>query len=144
MENKFTKEHEEKLDKLIAKAVKENRVFNYGLGQGGNTVINILNTVSTEGLRKILSTVKKLIQTEEDKDEWSSKDVDSKRLERLREDRELVNLAIGYKIKIKEIAANTARKAELLAKREELKKSTMTPEDLMKEIDAELVKLEEF
>ena len=144
MENKFTKEHEEKLDKLIAKAVKENRVFNYGLGQGGNTVMNILHTVTIESLRKILSTIKKLIQTEEDKDEWSSKDVDSKKLERLREDRELVNLAIGYKIKNLEIAANAKKKAELTAKLAELQESTKTPEDRIKEMEAELAKLDEF
>lgn len=144
MENKFTKEHEEKLDKLIAKAVKENKVFNYGLGQSGNTVMNIIHTVSIEGLRKILSTVKKLIQTEEDKDEWSSKDVDSKKLERLREDRELVNLAIGYRCKNLEIAANAKKKAELAAKLAELKESTKTPEDRIKELEQELAKLEEF
>lgn len=144
MENKFTKEHEEKLDKLIAKAVKENKVFNYGLGQSGNTVMNIIHTVSIEGLRKILSTIKKLIQIEEDKDEWSSKNVDSKKLERLREDRELVNLAIGYRIKIREIADNAAKKAELKAKLAELKESTKTPEDRIKEMEAKLAELEEF
>ena len=143
MKINFTKEHMARLTDLAIIALFNKVNVNTKLGQVLN-IYELLHTDTIESLRKILSNIKKLIQTEEDKDEWSSKDVDSKKLERLREDRELVNLAIGYKIKNLEIAANAKKKAELTAKLAELQESTKTPEDRIKEMEAELAKLDEF
>lgn len=138
----FTKEHEAKLDVMLAKAVKKNHIIQYGIGQI-YTVIELLHAVSMGTLRKMYSSLKKQIAAEEDKDEWNSV-TNTDKLDQLREDRDLVNYIIGYRSKNEEIAALAKKKAELLAKRAELKKSTMTPGDLMKEIDDELAKLEEF
>ena len=139
----FTKEHEAKLDVMLAKAVKENRIFQYGVGQIF-TVIELLHTVSINTLVKILSSLKKQIATEEDKDEWNDSVVNTEKLNQLREDRDLINYIIGYKRKNLEIAANAKKKAELTAKLAELRESTKTPEDRIKETEAELAKLEEF
>ena len=139
----FTKEHESKLDVMLATAIKKNRIYQYGIGQTF-TVVELLHTVSINTLVKMLSSLKKQISTEEDKDEWNDSVVNTEKLDQLREDRDLINYIIGYKRKNLEIAANAKKKAELTAKLAELKESTKTPEDRIKEMEAELAKLEEF
>lgn len=139
----FTKEHEAKLDAMLATAIKKNRIYQYGVGQIVN-VVELLHTVSINTLVKMLSSLKKQIATEEDKDEWNDSVVNTEKLDQLREDRDLINYIIGYKRKNLEIAANAKKKAELTAKLAELKESTKTPEDRIKEMEAELAKLEEF
>lgn len=139
----FTKEHEAKLDAMLATAIKKNRIYQYGVGQIFN-VVELLHTVSINTLVRMLSSLKKQIATEEDKDEWNDSVVNTEKLDQLREDRDLINYIIGYKRKNLEIAANAKKKAELTAKLAELKESTKTPEDRIKEMEAELAKLEEF
>lgn len=139
----FTKEHEAKLDAMLATAIKKNRIYQYGVGQIIN-VVELLHTVSINTLVKMLSSLKKQIAAEEDKDEWNDTVVNTEKLDQLREDRDLINYIIGYKRKNLEIAANAKKKAELTAKLAELKESTKTPEDRIKEMEAALAKLDEF
>ena len=62
----------------------------------------------------------------------------------MKDTKELVNLIIGWKRKNMEIAENKAKKAALTTKLAELKESTKTPEDRIKEMEAELAALDEF
>ena len=78
----------------------------------------------------------------EEADEWVNPDND--KLAQMKNLKELVNLIIGWKRYNLEIQENKIKKAELTKKLEELKESTKTPEDRIKEMEAQLKELDEF
>ena len=137
----FTKEHEDKLDKLAIKFLKENKVVRTAMGQV-LSIVELMHTTSINQLNNIRTGLIKSIQKKEEGDEWI--ETDTSALDEMRDTKELVNLIIGWKRKNIEIAEAKAKKAELTEKLAELKESTKTPEDRIKEMEAELAALEEF
>lgn len=137
----FTKEHEEKLDALAIKALKENTVIQTSLGQYLN-ITELMHTTSINQLNNIRTNLLKQIQKKEEGDEWV--ETDNSILDKMKETKELVNLIIGWKRKNTEIAENKAKKAKLEETLKQLKESTKTPEDRIKELEAKLAELEEF
>jgi len=93
-------------------------------------------------LNEIKAILAKRIEQLESRDEWI--DPDNEKLSQLKEDKELVNLIVGWKRLNLERAENARKKEELSKKLAELKESTKTPEDRIKEMEAELAELEEF
>lgn len=84
----------------------------------------------------------KKIEDAEDNDEWVSDASDSKFLELLRKQKELVNLIIGYKrynLEQNEIASKRKALKDELNK---LKESQKTPEDKIKELEEEIKNLD--
>ena len=141
MKINFTKEHEEKLDKLAIKFLKENKAVKTALGQVLN-IVELMHTTSINQLNNIRTSLLKQIQKKEEGDEWI--ETDTSVLDEMKETKELVNLIIGWKRKNTEIAESKTKKAELTKKLTELKESTKTPEDRIKELEAQLKELEEF
>ena len=137
----FNKEHETKLDALAIKMLKENGVVRTPMGQVLN-IVELMHTTSINQLQNIMSALKKKIDKIEEADEWLAPDND--KLEELRRMKELINLIIGWKRHNLEISENRKKKAELTKKLNELKESTKTPEDRIKEIETELASLDEF
>ena len=137
----FTKEHEAKLDALAVKMLKENGVVRTSMGQCLN-IVELMHTTSINQLNTIRTALLKTIQKKEEGDEWV--ETDTSALDQMKETKELVNLIIGWKRKNLEIAENKAKKAELTKKLSELKESTKTPEDRIKEMEAQLAELDEF
>ena len=137
----FTKEHEAKLDALAIKMLKENGVVRTSMGQVLN-IVELMHTTSINQLNNIRTALLKAIQKKEEGDEWVA--ADTSVLDEMKDTKELVNLIIGWKRKNMEIAEAKTKKAELTKKLAELKESTKTPEDRIKEMEAELAKLEEF
>lgn len=137
----FTKEHEEKLNALAVKFLKENKVVRTAMGQVLN-IVELMHTTSINQLNNIRTALLKQIQKKEEGDEWV--ETDTSALEEMKDTKELVNLIIGWKRKNIEIEENKAKKAELTKKLSELKESTKTPEDRIKEMEAELAALDEF
>lgn len=137
----FSKEHEEKLDALAIKALKENTVIQTSLGQYLN-ITELMHTTSINQLNNIRTNLLKQIQKKEEGDEWV--ETDNSILDKMKETKELVNLIIGWKRKNTEIAENKAKKAELEETLKQLKESTKTPEDRIKELEAKLAEFEEF
>lgn len=137
----FTKEHEARLDVLAVKALKENKVYKFPLGQL-YSVLDLMHTVSINSLNNYRASLSKAIQQKEEKDEWI--ETNPEELTQLKEDKELVNLIIGWKRKAAEIEASQAKKAALIQKLAELKESTKTPEERIKELEAEIAALEDF
>ena len=137
----FTKEHEAKLDALAVKMLKENGIVRTPMGQVLN-IVELMHTTSINQLNNIRTTLLKAIQKKEEGDEWI--ETDTSALDQMKDAKELVNLIIGWKRKNLEIAENKARKEELSKKLAELKESTKTPEDRIKELEAQLAELEEF
>jgi hypothetical protein len=137
----FTKEHEAKLDALAIKMLKENGIVRTSMGQVLN-IVELMHTTSINQLNNIRSALLKAIQKKEEGDEWI--EADTSVLDEMKDTKELVNLIIGWKRKNMEIAEAKAKKAELTKKLEELKESTKTPQDRIKEMEAALAELDEF
>ena len=136
----FTKEHEEKLNEFIVEMWKEDIVVIGKLGQPMN--ICELKVLSPNSLNDLKLIYDKKISSLESKDEWI--DPENDKLDLYRFIRNGLNLLVGFKRKQIQIAENKAKKAELTKKLTELKESTKTPEDRIKEMEAELAALDEF
>jgi chromosome segregation ATPase len=111
------------------------------LGQVLN-IYELLHTTSINQLVEIKASLSKKIEKMEEADEWISPDND--KLAQMKNLKELVNLIIGWKRYNLEIQENKIKKAELSKKLEELKESQKTPEDKIKDLEAQLKELEEF
>jgi chromosome segregation ATPase len=109
-------------------------------------IVELIHTTTIGTLNEIRLSLGKVIDKLENQDEWTSTEDTQTKLEGLKLKKELVNLIIGYKRFNLENEANARKKAELEAKLKELKESQKTPEDRIKELEAEISQLdtEEF
>lgn len=141
MKINFNKEHMEKLQALACKMLFNNGEIRSKIGTP-LSIVELLHTTSINSLNEIKASLAKQIEKQESRDEWV--DPDNEKLAQLKEAKELVNLIVGWKRYNMEIAENKRKKAELTEKLAELKESTKTPEDRIKEMEAELAALDEF
>lgn len=137
----FKKEHFSKMMELAGKMLIENRVIRNKFG-GPLNIVELMHTQTPNQLNEIKAMIAKKIEQLESRDEWI--DPDNEKLAQLKEDKELVNLLVGFKRFNNECAENARKKEELTKKLAELKESQKTPEDRIKEMEAELAKLDEF
>jgi uncharacterized protein (DUF3084 family) len=141
MKINFTKQHMERLLDLANAALFDRSTITTKLGQVLN-IYELLHTTSINQLNEIKLSLAKKIEKAESADEWI--DPDNAKLQALKETKELVNLIIGWKRYNLELDENARKKEELSKKLAELKESTKTPEDRIKELEAQLKDLEEF
>ena len=141
MKINFTKEHMSRLVELATDMLFANSCIQTTMGQTLN-IVELIHTTSINQLNNIKSMLVKKIEKLEGADEWIGEDTE--KLEGTRRAKELVNLIIGWKRYQMEIEENKRKKAELTKKLSELKESTKTPEDRIKEMEAELAALDEF
>lgn len=141
MKINFTKDHMQRLLDLANTALFDRTVVTTKLGQPLN-VYELLHTTSINQLNEIKINLAKKIEKIESTDEWIAPDND--KLQAMKDVKELVNLIIGWKRYNLELNENARKKEELTAKLTELKESTKTPEDRIKELEAQLKELEEF
>ena len=136
----FTKEHQEKLDQFVLKMWKEDIVVFNAM----NVPMNICNLkeLTPNSLNNLKLFYDKKIQALESRDEWV--DPENDKIDLYRFIREGLNLLVGYKRKNTQIAENEARKKQLDKTISELRESQKTPEDKIKELEAERAALEEF
>lgn len=141
MKINFTVEHFQRLQQLLLSMLLSNDVVVNKFGQPLN-VVELLHVTSIQGLTNIRLNLTKQIENLENQDEWIVSPTTQVKLENLKESKELVNLIIGYKRSMQEIAENNAKKAELKAKIAQMKEEAKTPEDRLKEAEAELAAIE--
>ena len=141
MKINFTKDHMQRLLELANDALFNRTSVTTKLGQVLN-IYELLHTTSVNQLNEIKLSLAKKIEKAEEADEWVDKD--NAKLQALKEVKELVNLIIGWKRYNLELSENARKKEELTDKLNELKESTKTPEDRIKELEAQLKELEEF
>jgi adenylosuccinate synthase len=139
MKINFTKQHYQDLVNLVAQAAMNHVVINTKMGQPLD-IVALLHTTSVNTLNNIKATLVDKIRTIEDRDEWV--ETDPVALETLKGQKELVNLIVGWKRWKTEIEENRKKKAELTEKLAALKESTKTPEDRIKEMEAELAAMD--
>ena len=141
MKINFTKDHMSRLLDLADEALFDKTVVFTKLGQPLN-IYELLHKTSINQLNEIKLGLAKKIEKAESADEWIAPDND--KLQSMKDTKELVNLIIGWKRYNLELDENARKKEELIEKLAELKESQKTPEDRIKEIEAQLKELEEF
>lgn len=138
----FTKEHFDKMCSLLILMLLNNRTISSKLGTPIN-VVELLHTTTINSLNNIRLVLSNKIKELESQDEWVASNSTAKQLDTAKEQKELVNLIIGYKRYKMEVEENTQKKAELTARIKALKESQKSPEDKIKELEAELIAMSE-
>ena len=141
----FTKDHFAKLQTLALGMLFTNEVIVSKMGTPLN-IVELIHTTTIGILNEIRLSLGRAIEKLEDQDEWTQTEDVQDKLDDLKLKKELVNLIIGYKRFNLEKEANARKKAELEAKLKALRESQKTPEDKIKELEAELagIDTEEF
>lgn len=141
MKINFKKEHFDKLKELAVKALFNNDTI---VGRLGNPIdiVELIHSTTINSLNQIRLSLAKKIEGLEGKDEWAADDTNQVSLEKAKEQKDLVNLIIGYKRYKQEVADNKANKKALQEQLSALKESQKTPEDKIKELEAQLANIE--
>ena len=126
---------------LLMQMLIHNETIPTKLGQELN-VVELLHTTTINTLNNIRLSLTKQIENYEGADEWVATEVTQARLLKLKMHKETVNLIIGYKRYQLEIAEVNRKRAELQAKIAQMREEAKTPEDRLKEAEAELAALE--
>lgn len=138
----FTKEHYDKMCALLMRMLLNNWVIPTAIGTPLDAVA-LLHTTTINTLNTIRHSLTKQIAKLEDADEWIQTEVVQDKLDSLKDSKELVNLIIGYKRFLTEQAEIKQKKAILTAKIAEMKEAIKSPEEKLKEAEAELSELKE-
>lgn len=138
----FTKDHFNKMLSMAAAMLVNNEVVMTKMGQPLN-IVELMHTTTIGTLMDIKKSLSKKIENLEDQDEWVESNTNQIHLTRYKNQKELVNLIIGWKRFMLEASEAAKRKQELESKLKELKDSQKTPEDKIKEIEAELASMQE-
>lgn len=140
MKINFTKEHLEQLHKLADEALFENLTVTTKLG-GQLNIHELLYTTSINQLTEIKTALAKKIEKLEASDEWVQ--VDNEKIQTVRKLKDLVNLIIGYKRYQLELLEIQDKKEELQEQLNKLKESQRTPDERIKELEAQIADLEQ-
>lgn len=138
----FTKDHFNKMLSMAAAMLVNNEVVMTKMGQPLN-IVELMHTATIGTLVDIKKSLSKKIENLEDQDEWVESSTNQVNLTRYKNQKELVNLIIGWKRFMLEASEAAKRKQELESKLKELRDSQKTPEDKIKEIEAELASMQE-
>lgn len=137
----FTQDHFAQMQHLLLGMLMSNTTITTKLG-GELNVVELLHTTTINTLNSIRLSLSKHIENLESKDEWIADNASQEALDKAKAQKELVNLIIGYKRYMLERKETKRKKAALEAKLAELKESQKTPEDKIKELEAELAGLD--
>ena len=141
MKVNFKKEHFDRLKELAVKALLNNDAV---IGRIGNpiNIVELLHGTTINSLNQIRLSLTKKIESLEGKDEWVADGVNQESLEKAKEQKELVNLIIGYKRYLQEIEEINANKKALQEQLAVLNESQKSPEDKIKELESQLASLD--
>lgn len=141
----FTKEHYVKMSGLAFAMLVNNETISSKMGQPLN-IVELMHTTTVQTLNDMRLNIGKQIEKLENTDEWVSTDNTQERLEKLKKQKELLNLLIGWKRKKLEIEEAQYKKRTLTEQLNKLREEQKTPEDRIKELEEQLAGLdtEEF
>lgn len=135
----FTPTHFERMKELAVEMLLDNEVIVGKLGQQFN-IVDLIHTTTINTLNNIRVGIAKAIENLENADEWVDS-ANQEKIEKLKKQKELVNLIIGYKRWLLEQNELSELKKNLKKTLADLKESQKTPEDKIKEIEAQLAEL---
>lgn len=136
----FTKEHMARLKDLATEMLFKNDHIGTNLGQLLN-VVDVLHCTTINSLTKIRLDLAKKIEQLENADEWVTTDREQLILSEMKDRKEFVNLVIGYKRYMDELATISAKKEKLQKEIDRLKDEQKTPADRLKEAEEALAAL---
>lgn len=137
----FTKEHFNKLQTLAVEMLFVNGTITTKMGSTLN-IVELLHTTTIGTLNDIRLGLSKLIEKLENTDEWVADDTTQVKLKNAKKNKELINLIIGYKRFQLEREETIKKKAALEEKLNNLRESQKTPDERIREIEAELSELD--
>jgi predicted nucleic acid-binding Zn-ribbon protein len=137
----FTREHLAELTNLATDMLFNNETISGLMGTKIN-VHDLFHNTSLQTLTTLHANLKKAAINIENLDEWSLDPYQQRKLNKTKSQQRFVNLLIGYKKYSEEIDANKAKLQELKAKAKELQASTMTPQQQLDAINAEIAAAE--
>lgn len=135
----FTPTHFERMKELAVEMLLDNEIIVGKLGQQFN-IVDLIHTTTINTLNSLRVGMAKAIENLENADEWVDS-ANQEKIEKLKKQKELVNLIIGYKRYLLEQQETSELKKQLKKTLADLKESQKTPEDKIKEIEAQLVEL---
>ena len=135
----FTPTHFERMKELAVEMLLDNEVVSNKLGLQFN-IVELIHTTTINTLNSMRVGMTKAIENLENADEWVDS-ANQEKIEKLKKQKELVNLIIGYKRYLLEQQETSELKKQLKKTLEDLKESQKTPEDKIKEIEAQLAEL---
>lgn len=135
----FTSTHFERMKWLAVEMLLDNEVIVGKLGQQFN-IVDLIHTTTINTLNSLRVGMAKAIENLENADEWVDS-ANQEKIEKLTRQKELVNLIIGYKRWLLEQNELSELKKNLKKTLADLKESQKTPEDKIKEIEAQLAEL---
>lgn len=136
----FTPTHFERMKELAVEMLLDNEVIVGKLGQQFN-IVDLIHTTTINTLNSMRVGMAKAIENLENADEWVDS-ANQEKIEKLTRQKELVNLIIGYKRYLLEQQETSELKKQLKKTLADLKESQKTPEDKIKELEAQLAELE--
>lgn len=135
----FTPTHFERMKELAVEMLLDNEIIVGKLGQQFN-IVDLIHTTTINTLNSLRVGMAKAIENLENADEWVDS-ANQEKIEKLKKQKELVNLIIGYKRWLLEQNELSELKKNLKKTLADLKESQKTPEDKIKEIEAQLAEL---
>lgn len=135
----FTPTHFERMKELAVEMLLDNEVIVGKLGQQFN-IVDLIHTTTINALNSMRVGMAKAIENLENADEWVDS-ANQEKIEKLKKQKELVNLIIGYKRYLLEQQETSELRKQLKKTLADLKESQKTPEDKIKEIEAQLAEL---
>lgn len=139
----FTAEHRESLNKLFLDLSFSGETLSNKFGAGTVSPYDALHNVSMSTLKTAHSTLKnEVAKKEADTDDWTSTEYDQRQLGLKKKWIEFLHLMIGYKRSEEEKARNSKELREMKRQLEELKESTLKPEDKIKAMEAKIAEME--
>lgn len=137
----FTKEHMARLKDLAVEMLFKNDYIATNLGQQLN-VVELLHCTTINSLTKIRLDLAKKIEQLENADEWVTTDREQVVLNEMKTRKDFVNLVIGYKRYMDELATTSREKEKLQAEIDRLREEQKTPADRLKEMEVKLAAME--
>lgn len=135
----FNKGHYDLMCEMLLEMLLNNEVIQHKMLTLDVTAL--LHTATINTLNSIRLDLKKAIDNLENQDEWSTTELNQKKLANLKDKKELVNLIIGYKRWQDEQESIKLARKLLLEELNDLKESQKTPEDKIKELEDKLANL---
>lgn len=136
----FTKEHMARLKELATTMLFKNDCVATTMGQHLE-ISQLLHCTTINSLNRIKMELAKKIEQAENADEWATTDNDKRILDDLRTKRDLVNLIVGYKRYMDELAATSRERERLQEEIAQLREEQKTPADRLKEMEDKLAAL---
>ena len=135
----FNKDHYNLMCEMLLEMLLNNEVIQHKMITLDVTAL--LHTTTINTLNSIRLDLKKAIDNLENQDEWSTTELNQKKLASLKDKKELVNLIIGYKRWQEEQESIKLTRKLLQEELDDLKESQKTPEDKIKELEDKLANL---